>query len=58
MRKYGGSRSIAHFIEAIELENTAEREERMAETQKGSQEDLDATWVGFQWLRHARGLEG
>src|ERR1035437_1922726 len=51
MDEYGGSRATAQFILATETNDEQERNARMAEILKYNQEDLEATWAVFEWLR-------
>jgi len=50
--EYGGSWAMAQFILAIETEDEGERNLRMAEILKYNEEDLQATWAVFEWLRN------
>ena len=49
--EYGGSWAMAQFILATETNDEAERNARMAEILKYNEEDLEATWAVFEWLR-------
>ena len=49
--EYGGDWSMAMFIEATEANDKKKREELMAAIEKYNEEDLQATWAVFQWLR-------
>jgi len=49
--EYGGSWAMAQFILAIETNDEAQRNARMAEILKYNEEDLAATWAVFEWLR-------
>ena len=50
--EYGGSWAMAQFILATETNDEAERKARMAEILRYNQEDLEATWAVFDWLRN------
>lgn len=50
--EYGGSWSMAQFILATETDDENERNARMDEILKYNQEDLEATWAVFDWLRN------
>ena len=50
--EYGGSWAMAEFILATETNDEAERKARMAEILRYNQEDLEATWAVFDWLRN------
>ena len=49
--EYGGDWSMAMFIEATEVNDEGKRRELMAAIEKYNEEDLEATWAVFQWLR-------
>jgi len=49
--EYGGDWSMAMFIEATEVNDEIKRRELMAAIKKYNQEDLEATWAVFQWLK-------
>jgi predicted RecB family nuclease len=49
--EYGGDWSMAMFIEATETNDKKKRDELMAAIEKYNEEDLQATWAVFQWLR-------
>jgi predicted RecB family nuclease len=49
--EYGGSWAMAKFILATETEDEAQRDSLMAEILKYNEEDLEATWAVFDWLR-------
>lgn len=49
--EFGGEWSIAKFIEATETEDVAKRDELMGEILQYNNEDLEATWAVFEWLR-------
>jgi predicted RecB family nuclease len=48
-----GDWSMAKYIEAVETEDAQAREECMREILMYNDEDLQATWAVFQWLRQA-----
>jgi predicted RecB family nuclease len=49
--EYGGSWAMAQFILATETEDEGERNLRMTEILKYTEEDLAATWAVFEWLK-------
>ena len=49
--EYGGSWSMAKYIEATETQDEALRQRVMNEILTYNKEDLAATWVVFEWLR-------
>ena len=49
--EYGGDWSIAQYFRAIETADRKLRRELLAQILKYNEEDLDATWAVFQWLR-------
>jgi predicted RecB family nuclease len=49
--EYGGDWSIAKFIEATETKDAAKRQQVMDEILTYNQEDLEAMWAVFEWLR-------
>lgn len=49
--EYGGEWSIAKYIEAVETEDEGKRRSLMNEIVKYNEEDLQATWAVFEWLR-------
>jgi len=49
--EYGGSWSIAKYIEATESHDEKSRNELVDEILTYNQEDLAATWAVFQWLQ-------
>jgi len=49
--EYGGSWSIAKYIEATETHDEKSRNELVGEILIYNQEDLAATWAVFEWLR-------
>jgi len=51
MDEYGGNWSIVQYIRAVETEDPELRERIMSEILTYNEEDLQATWVVFQWLR-------
>lgn len=50
----GGQWAMATFIEATETSDEGKRNELMQEILKYNQEDLEATWAVFQWLKTKR----
>ncbi|MFA6056232.1 MAG: TM0106 family RecB-like putative nuclease [Thermodesulfovibrionales bacterium] len=52
--EYGGDWSIAKYIEAVETEDEKERQSIMDEIIKYNEEDLQATWAVFEWLKGLR----
>ncbi|MFZ3136546.1 MAG: TM0106 family RecB-like putative nuclease [Thermodesulfovibrionales bacterium] len=52
--EFGGDWSIAKYIEAVETEDENERKAIMNEIIKYNEEDLQATWAVFEWLRGMR----
>ncbi len=51
LEEYGGQWAMAMFIEATETSDEQERQKLMAQILAYNQEDLEATWAVFQWLR-------
>lgn len=49
--EYGGDWSIAKYIEAVETEDESERRDIINQIMKYNEEDLQATWAVFEWLR-------
>ncbi|MDH4221012.1 MAG: TM0106 family RecB-like putative nuclease, partial [Candidatus Aminicenantes bacterium] len=49
--EFGGDWSIAKYIEAVETEDEAERREIMDQIIEYNEEDIQATWAVFEWLR-------
>jgi len=49
--EYGGDWSMAKYFQAIETDDRSLREDIMAQVLKYNEEDLDATWAVFQWLK-------
>jgi uncharacterized protein len=49
--EYGGTWSMATFIEATETQDQAKRLELMGAILKYNEEDLQATWAVMEWLR-------
>jgi predicted RecB family nuclease len=49
--EFGGDWSIAKYIEAVETEDEAERREIMYQIIEYNEEDIQATWAVFEWLR-------
>lgn len=55
--EYGGSWSMAQYIEATETEDEAKRQELMDSILKYNEEDLAATWAVLSWLKdNGRGV--
>jgi len=52
--EFGGSWSMAKYIEVTETEDEAARNETMDQILVYNKEDLAATWAVFQWLRNRR----
>ncbi len=50
MDEYGGSWSIARYIQAVEANDAAIYEDTMEEILRYNREDLEATWAVFRWL--------
>jgi predicted RecB family nuclease len=51
MNEYGGDWSIVQYIRAVETENTQLRESIINDILKYNEEDLQATWAVFLWLK-------
>jgi predicted RecB family nuclease len=49
--EYGGDWSMAKYIEAIELQDEAQRATVMDEILTYNQDDLKATWAVLEWLK-------
>jgi predicted RecB family nuclease len=49
--EFGGQWAMAMFIEATETSDESKRNQLMGEILKYNEEDLEATWAVFQWLR-------
>ncbi|GAB4116174.1 MAG: hypothetical protein Kow00103_11550 [Candidatus Caldatribacteriota bacterium] len=49
--EYGGNWAIAKYIEAVETEEKGIRKSIIDKILKYNQEDLEATWKVFQWLK-------
>lgn len=49
--EFGGDWSIAKYIEAVETEDEEERKSIINEILKYNEEDLQATWAVFEWLK-------
>jgi predicted RecB family nuclease len=49
--EYGGTWSMATFIEATETQDVVKRNELMNAILKYNEEDLQATWAVMEWLR-------
>jgi len=49
--EYGGDWSIAKYIEAVETEDEGKRRSIIDEIIKYNEEDLQATWAVFEWLK-------
>jgi predicted RecB family nuclease len=56
-REYGGEWSIAKYIEAVETEDERKRQALIDEILQYNEEDLQATWAVFQWLRKKEGTD-
>lgn len=54
--EYGGSWSMARFIEATESSNEALRRSVMDQILLYNKEDLEATWAVFRWLQTQQAL--
>jgi len=52
--EYGGSWSMAKYIEATETQDEALRQQTMDQILLYNKEDLAATWAVFEWLRKKR----
>jgi len=50
--EYGGDWAMAKFIEATETEDSNTRKDIMEQILKYNEEDLQATWAVFQWVRN------
>jgi predicted RecB family nuclease len=50
LEDYGGDRSMARYIEAIETEDETERMAILDEILAYNREDLEATWAVLQWV--------
>ena len=50
MDEYGGSWSIARYIQAVEANDAAIYEDTMEDILRYNREDLEATWAVFRWL--------
>ena len=50
LEEFGGSWSMAKYIEATECEDRAEREALLGEILDYNREDLEATWAVLEWL--------
>jgi predicted RecB family nuclease len=51
LEEFGGSWSMAKYIEATECNDKAEREAIIDEILAYNREDLEATWAVMGWLR-------
>ncbi len=49
--EYGGDWSIAKYIEAVETDDENKRKSLINEILKYNEEDLQATWAVFDWLK-------
>jgi predicted RecB family nuclease len=49
--EYGGDWSMARYIEAVESNDSLEREKIIHNILDYNREDLEATWAVFQWLQ-------
>ena len=54
LEEYGGSWSMAKYIEATECSDLEERNALMGEILAYNREDLEATWAVMGWLRDLR----
>ncbi|MGD0697018.1 MAG: TM0106 family RecB-like putative nuclease [Terriglobia bacterium] len=52
--EYGGEWTMAKYIEATETRDGSKRTEFINEILKYNEEDLNATWAVFEWLRRLR----
>ena len=53
--EYGGTWSIASFIEATETGDEDARSALMAQILQYNEEDLGATWAVLNWMRNLHG---
>ncbi len=53
MKEFGGDWSIVQYIRAIETEDRSLRERIMSDIIKYNEEDLQATWAVYQWLKNS-----
>jgi predicted RecB family nuclease len=51
MDEYGGNWSIVQYIRAVETQDEALRDKIMSDILKYNEEDLQATWAVFQWIK-------
>jgi predicted RecB family nuclease len=51
LKEYGGDWAMAKYVEAVELQDEAQRAAIMDEILAYNREDLEATWAVLQWLR-------
>jgi predicted RecB family nuclease len=49
--EFGGQWAMATFIEAVETSDESKRKQLMDDILKYNEEDLEATWTVFEWLR-------
>ncbi len=49
--EYGGDWAMARYFQAVETANRSLQEEIMAQVLGYNEEDLDATWAVFRWLK-------
>ncbi len=49
--EYGGDWSMAKYFQAVETQDKSLRKEIFTQILRYNEEDLDATWAVFQWLR-------
>ncbi len=50
-KEFGGAWSIVRYTEAMETKDSKEQEKILSEIIKYNEEDLQATWAVFQWLK-------
>jgi len=53
--EYGGTWAMAKYIEAVETSNDTLREDIIQQILTYNEEDLEATWAVYQWLRALTG---
>jgi predicted RecB family nuclease len=49
--EFGGEWAMAKYIEAVELQDTNQRDKVMSEILTYNREDLEAMWVVLNWLK-------
>ncbi len=52
--EYGGEWAMATYIEATKTRDENKRTEFINQILKYNEEDLNATWAAFEWLRRLR----